>query len=104
MIEYLTPTHAKVADVSETVRQYAFNIDRSISIVESLFDAFSQQWFSVKLIYAFCCLLILILGIVGMHYVINLVGGSKEPIKSIAVIESIALCWHISLTKELLLY
>ncbi|KAM1198459.1 hypothetical protein ACFX2G_010010 [Malus domestica] len=82
---------AKVADVSEVVQQYAFNIVRSISIVESLFDAFGQQWFSVELIYALCCLLILILGIVGMHYVVNLVGGSKEPIKSMAAIESIAL-------------
>ncbi|KAB2597299.1 pyruvate kinase isozyme A [Pyrus ussuriensis x Pyrus communis] len=34
---------AKVVDVSEVVRQYAFNIVRSISIVEFLFDAFSQQ-------------------------------------------------------------
>ncbi|KAM2918873.1 hypothetical protein COP2_040910 [Malus domestica] len=91
VIQYPTPTHAKVADISEAVRQYAFNIGRCNSIVESLFDAFSQQWFSVKLIYAFCSLLILILGIVGMHYVVNLVGCSKEPIKSIVAIESIAL-------------
>ena len=48
-------------------------------------------WISVKLIYAFCCLLILILGIVGMHYVVNLVEGSKEHIQLIAAIESIAL-------------
>ncbi|CAN6726361.1 unnamed protein product [Malus baccata var. baccata] len=82
---------AKVADVSEAVRQYAFNIVRSISIAEFLFDAFGQQWFSVKLIYAFCYLLILILGIVRMHYVDNLVEGSREPIKSMAAIESIAL-------------
>ncbi|TQD76019.1 hypothetical protein C1H46_038442 [Malus baccata] len=91
VIEYPTPTLGKVVDVSEAVRQYAFNIVRSNSLVESLFDAFNQQWFSVKLIYAFCCLLILILGIVGMRYVVNLVGGSKEPIKLRAAIESIAL-------------
>ncbi|KAM1788403.1 hypothetical protein ACFX11_038702 [Malus domestica] len=82
---------AMIENVSEVVRHYAFNIVRSISIVESLFDAFSQQWFSVKLIYALCCLLILILRIVGMHYVVNLVGGLKEPIKAMAAIESIAL-------------
>ncbi|KAM1984429.1 hypothetical protein ACFX16_012692 [Malus domestica] len=82
---------AKVADVSEAVRQYAFNIVRSISIAEFLFDAFGQQWFSVKLIYAFCYLLILILGIVRMHCMDNLVEGSREPIKSMAAIESIAL-------------